>query len=60
MKKLQSISNNELNEMLYCVNRCIDTMQKDFLHIAQHLQKEINELENRRLQIIHEHERREA
>lgn len=60
MIKLESISNNELSEMLYCVNRCIDTMQRDFLHVSQHLSKEVNELENKRLQIIHEIERREA
>lgn len=59
MKNLQKVSGNELSELLQAISICIDTLKKDFLHVSDFLQKEINLLEAKRQQIRSEYERRE-
>ena len=56
MKKLTTI---ELEESISCLNLCINLLTKNFLHITEHLQKELNVLLKKREQLIQELERRE-
>ena len=59
MKKLEKLSMNELDEMLQCLSTCVHEIERNYLHVADHLQPELKAIRLKLDAVMSEIERRE-